>query len=100
MSKRKRNFAQAGHFYVENLAGFCAQTKERCQAVLVFGVRGFAEELEPSMTCHLMTNGEIDYEVNEMIEQLETLRRKAKTMLIKHRSDQDKLAQKKTAPRP
>jgi hypothetical protein len=47
--------------------------------------------LEFHLTCHLMTDGEIDHEVNEMIKHLEQLRKKAKAMLAKHRRDEESM---------
>jgi len=96
----KRNIAYTQCFFVQNLSGYCRQTKELWPAVLVIGAHGFGEEAdssirEPRLTCHLMTDGEIDYEIDVMKKQLEQLRRKAKTMLAKHRSDEKLLLAEK-----
>jgi hypothetical protein len=92
MAKDKRNIAFTQCFYVWNRSGYVKDQEEPGPAVLEIGAHGFGEVidgvLQPHLTCHLMADGEIDYEINEMIKQLEEVRRKAKAMLVKHRADE------------
>jgi DNA-binding transcriptional regulator YiaG len=92
-----RNIALAGCFFVENLSGFCLQTKQLWPAELVIGTRGieFDSFREPQLTCTLVTEGEIDYEIDQMKKHLEQVRRKAKAMLAKHKSDEARLMAEK-----
>jgi len=99
--KGNRNIAYTQSFFVQNLAGFCSQTTRLWPAELVIGAHGFGEDgdtgvHEPILTCHLMTESEIDCEIDGMKKQLEQLRRTAQTMLAKHRSDEDLLLAKRT----
>jgi hypothetical protein len=88
VSKRASTIRFSGPFFVENLTGSSREEAGPFPAVLVVGVSNSGEILEqPHLTCHLMSEGEIDYEIDQLQRQLEAIRNQAKKLLAKHRED-------------
>jgi hypothetical protein len=86
----------AGRFYVENGSANSRNISAQeggglCIANLRIGVRVSHQgvwERHP-VTCTMVGASEVDYEINQIIRDLETIRREAKKLLIKHRKDDE-----------
>jgi hypothetical protein len=91
--KKDDGVRYAGNFYVENTTANSRDTPGGLMiATLNIGIRYFNQqhELEKSpLTCSMVGDGEIDYEINQLQKQLETIRREAKKLLVKHRKDDE-----------
>ena len=101
MGKGTSNIRHSGPFFVQNLTGSSREDQGLFPATLVIGVAAFGQDApeERHLTCHLMTEGEIDHEIDQLKQQLETVRREAKRLLVKHREDDDKYLLKHGLPR-
>jgi hypothetical protein len=89
MSKKKAAIRYAGPFFVENLTANSRDEDIPFPATLVVGVWPHPSDTDkhPQLTCQMMNEGEIDYEINQLIKQLERLRSDAKKLLIQHEKD-------------
>jgi hypothetical protein len=94
-----RIMGAASPFFVENLTGNNFEVTGPWPAELVIGVLGDVRghSNEACVTCHLMTDGEIDFEIERLKQQLDAIGREAKKLLIKHRKYEEKYFSKRKA---
>jgi hypothetical protein len=91
MSNKSQDVEFSGHFFVRNLSGSDIEKNGLWPAELVLGTAMPQDEAveEYQLSCTMMSDGEIDYEIDRLIKQLEGARRSAKRMLKKHRKIED-----------
>ena len=79
------------HFYFRNTRRDWKPGDEPGRAEVVIGIQGrFGDQWhEKNVTCRLINDGEIDYEIDVLIKELEVIRKKAKASLLKKNRQTD-----------
>jgi hypothetical protein len=92
VSRKSSDIQCSGSFFVRNLSGSDIEKNGLWPAELIIGVLSPVGEVveETRLSCVVMTDGEIDYEIDQLIAELEDVRRAAKRMLTKHRDNEDR----------